>query len=62
MKAFVDKELCIGCGVCQEECPAVFTMDDDGKASAIKDEISKEQTDSANSAKEACPVEAITIE
>jgi len=62
MKAFVDKETCIGCGVCQEECPAVFSTDDDGKAVAIAGEIPSEQQDAANSAKDACPVEAISME
>ena len=33
MKAFVDKETCIGCGLCPSICPDVFAMDDDdGKA------------------------------
>ena len=30
MKAVVDKETCIGCGLCTNICPAVFDMDDDG--------------------------------
>lgn len=62
MKAFVDKDLCIGCSVCQEECPSIFHMEDDGKAAAIEGDIPKEDMDEANSAKNACPTEAITIE
>ena len=61
MKAMVDKETCIGCGVCQEECPGVFSMEGDDKAVAIKGEIPADQMDSAMSAKDVCPVEAITI-
>ncbi len=28
-KAFVDKETCIGCTVCTETCPSVFTVKQD---------------------------------
>lgn len=61
MKAIVDKEACIGCGVCPEECPGVFSMDKDDKAIAIEGEIPADQMDAAMRAKDACPVEAITI-
>ena len=27
MKVAVDKELCIGCGLCESYCPAVFKME-----------------------------------
>lgn len=27
MKAVVDKETCIGCGLCPSICPEVFSMD-----------------------------------
>ena len=61
MKAAVDKDSCIGCGVCQEECPSVFSMDADDKAAAIDGEVPADQLDAAMSAKDACPVEAISI-
>ena len=61
MKAVVDKDLCIGCGVCEEECPAVFHMEDDGKAIAIEGVIPAENIGCANTARDACPVEAITL-
>ena len=62
MKAMVDKDLCIGCGVCEEECPKVFKMEDDGKAGVIGGEIPQDQVGAAMSAKDACPVEAISID
>lgn len=32
MKAFVDKDICIGCGACTGICPEILDMDDDGLA------------------------------
>jgi len=60
MTVKVDKELCIGCGVCVQTCPEVFEFDDDGKAEVINkngcDECDCE--DVADS----CPTDAIIIE
>ncbi|WP_373599051.1 ferredoxin [Paraclostridium bifermentans] len=62
MKAFVNKDTCIGCEACVGICPEVFSMDDDGKSIAIKEDISSEYTESAQEAKDACPVVAISID
>lgn len=62
MKAFVDKDICIGCGACTGICAEVFDMDDDGLAIAIKDELKSELEDSAVEAQDGCPVSAIIIE
>lgn len=62
MKAFVDKDTCIGCGLCPSICPDVFAMDDDGKAKAIVDSVPDELEDDADEAASSCPVEAITVE
>lgn len=61
MKATVDKDLCIGCGLCAETCPEVFEMNDDMIAIVILDEIPDELKDSAQAAADGCPVEAIAI-
>ena len=61
MKAIVDEETCIGCGLCAETCPEVFEMDDD-KARVKMDEIPGNLIDSCREATENCPVEAIQIE
>ncbi|MCB2308502.1 ferredoxin [Clostridium estertheticum] len=62
MEAMVDKDTCIGCGLCPEICPEIFTMDDDGKAKASKGEISAKLLNSAKEAEEQCPVNAITVD
>jgi ferredoxin len=61
MKAIVDQETCIGCGLCPDTCPEVFEMTDD-KATTKLDEVPPEAIDSCREAAENCPVEAIRIE
>jgi ferredoxin len=62
MKANVDKDTCISCGICPSVCPEVFEMDDDGKAKAIEDSVPTTSEDSAKEAEDQCPVNAISIE
>ncbi|WP_027632534.1 ferredoxin [Clostridium hydrogeniformans] len=62
MKAHVDKETCIGCGLCPSISPSVFDMDDDGKAKAIVDEVPGDAGDDTKEAEASCPVNAISIE
>lgn len=62
MKASVDKDICIGCGLCPSTCPDVFSMDDDGKAVAIKDEVPNNLEDDSIDARDSCPVSAINLD
>jgi ferredoxin len=61
MKATVDEETCIGCGLCAETCPEMFEMVDE-KARAKMDEVPDEFAETCREAAEDCPVEAILIE
>jgi ferredoxin len=61
MKASVDEETCIGCGLCAETCPEVFELVDD-KARTRLDEVPDEFVETCREAAEDCPVEAIQIE
>lgn len=62
MKAFVDRDTCIGCGLCESICPEVFKMGDEGVSEVIVDEIPDSLLESAKEAEEQCPVGAIKIE
>jgi len=59
VKVYVDKDTCIGCGVCEGICPDVFKMTDDGKAEAI---VPETEAACAHDAADSCPVQAITVE
>ncbi len=57
----IDPDLCTGCGVCEELCPAVFELGDDGLAHVI----AGSDCDAAGCCEEAaesCPDEAISLE
>ena len=62
MKAVVDRDGCIECGLCASVCPEVFRMGDDGPAEVYVDEVPAEAEDSAVEAQEGCPVSVITVE
>ncbi len=51
----IDKEKCLGCGMCVSMCPDVFEMDENGKAKVI----SQKNTPCAKEVAESCPGEAI---
>jgi ferredoxin len=62
MKATVDKDLCLGCGVCVDVCPEVFEMDDNDKAQAKVNPVPPTAESTCREAADQCPVEAIKIE
>ena len=61
MKANVDQDACIGCGLCVQICPEVFKMEGD-KAVGYVAVVPKESEGPCNEAVDGCPVTAITIE
>ncbi len=60
MKATVEEDLCIGCGVCEDSCPDVFELKDDGYSHVIREDIGEDLYDCVREAAEVCPTEAIT--
>ncbi len=62
MKATIDRDGCISCGLCAATCPEVFRMADDGLAEVCVDEIPGEAEGCAVEAQEGCPVSVITVE
>ena len=61
MKAIVDKDTCIGCGLCCGVCPEVFRMASDGLAEVYA-EPTDENSDLAKEAAEGCPVQVIAAD
>ncbi len=62
MKAYVDRDTCIGCGLCEEICPEVFQLDDELISTIIAEMIPEESEECAKEAEDECPVSAITVE
>lgn len=62
MKADVDRETCIGCGLCNSICPQVFEMTDEGIAKATEEELTDDLVACAKDAADQCPVSAIRVE
>lgn len=60
MKANVNQETCIGCGLCESICPAVFSMTG-AVAEVIATPVPSPNELACQEAVESCPVAAITI-
>lgn len=61
MKAKVDHDICIGCGLCEKTCPEVFQVEDDKSVVQVS-EVPKEFEADCMLAADNCPVTAITLE
>lgn len=61
MDVTIDQDICIGCGRCEEICPAVFHLDETIGKAEVMDAEDCEFVGCCEAAEENCPVEAISI-
>lgn len=59
MKAIVNQDTCIGCGLCISTVPDVFAVTADGKAE-VYGHTTPENKSAVQEAIDACPVQAIS--
>lgn len=65
-KAFVDKNICIGCSVCKDTCPTVFNVKEDQEfgmdfKSSTDDTVDQEEVaEKVQEAIDTCPVQCIS--
>lgn len=59
MEVRIDRDNCIGCGLCEELCPEVFALDDEYIATVKKQPT--QLTDNLQEAADSCPTGAIEI-
>jgi ferredoxin len=55
---YVDSD-CIGCGICPEEAPENFKLDDEEQAYVFKQPENDEEKEQAEAALQSCPADAI---
>jgi ferredoxin len=60
MRVWVDEDLCTGCGLCVDKCPAVFEMEDGIAFAASR--VPEDEEVRVEDAIDECPVEAIILE
>jgi len=58
-KVTIDESTCVGCGLCEQGCPEVFEMKDDGLAHVKADSCDQHNL---SEVAEQCPVQAIKVE
>jgi ferredoxin len=61
MKPVIDHDLCIGCGNCEDTCPEVFELREDGLAYVIVEAPDETLYGCVRDAVDSCPVEAISV-
>ncbi|MWA14382.1 ferredoxin [Streptomyces sp. BA2] len=62
MKVHVDKERCVGAGMCALTAPSVFTQDDDGFSEVLPGREDGGGDPLVREAVRACPVRAVTVD
>lgn len=60
MRPIVDTDLCIGCGTCEDVCPEVFELGDDGFSHVIAPDGCAD-AGCCEEAEEECPTSAISL-
>ena len=60
MEVRIDRDGCIGCGMCVEICPSVFRMADDGLSEVYATPQDKNESAVAEAA-DSCPVSVIHV-
>ena len=60
MKVSINKEDCVGCGLCVDDCPDVFEMQEDVAVVKVE-EVPKNLVNAVKEAAENCPVDAIVV-
>lgn len=61
MKPVVDRSLCIGCRLCEDTCPDVFRIGEDGIAYVLTESPAPELYADVEACAELCPVAAISV-
>ncbi len=61
-KVRINKDNCIGCGLCNATVPSVFEWDDDGKMKAVVSVVPAGEEDAVDGAAADCPTAAIEVE
>ena len=62
MKIKINRETCIGCGVCVALAPDYFQLDDEGKSVPKKEEVEEKDIETVRTAAQSCPTGSITLE
>jgi ferredoxin len=62
VKPQIDEELCIGDGICEDLCPEVFELRDDGLAHVIIAQADESLREKIEEAAIECPTDAIALE
>jgi ferredoxin len=61
MKVVVDRDKCVGLGICEATAPDVFEIDDDGALMILADDIAPDQLGAVRAAVDGCPTEALRL-
>ena len=58
----VDRERCVGSGVCESLAPDVFEIDDDGVLQVHREEPAADELDDVRDAVQQCPARALVLD
>ncbi len=62
MKAAIDRQACLRCGLCVSLCPVVFSMLEGEAAQATTEAVPEDCMASVQAAADSCPTSAIQLQ
>ena len=61
MRVTIDEDACIGCQLCEDRCPDIFEVGEDGISHVIAEKIEAGHFECVREAAAVCPPEAILV-
>jgi ferredoxin len=61
VQASIDRDVCVGTGMCEATAPDLFEVGDDGVGRVLRSDVPTELVEAAREAADNCPTRALAV-